>query len=150
MEGKKKDMKKWGWAQTTEIEAFKAWQQVDEGQTETKKKVKYWKEIKVLQNGVSVKTNGKGKACIGCTKNLVGACNLATANDKWMLTIRRWEECVLWLWGCSESVCMGAVRKCKIGLEISQVMNLECCRQRGWMWGRERNREGEQDCTCVA
>lgn len=75
----------------------------------------------LLQNGVSVKPSGEGKAFTGCKKNLVGACNLATANDTWMVTVRRWEECVcvLWLWGCSESVRIGAVRKCKIGLEIS-------------------------------
>lgn len=53
------------------------------------------------------------KAFIGLKKILVGACNLATANDTWMVTVRRWEEwksisvCVSVcdiVWVCSESV----------------------------------------------
>ena len=121
---------------------------------------KRWSQSKnkvFQQNGVSVKTSGESNKLSLAAKNLVGACNLATANDTWMVTVRRWVECLCEyvcvcvcvccvLWGCSESVCIGAVRKCSNGLEISQVMNLECCRHRGWVWGgRERERERERE-----
>ena len=44
--------------------------------------------------GYSSKPVVKAKLLLATEKNLVGACNLATANDTWMVTVRRWEVCV--------------------------------------------------------
>lgn len=69
-----------------------------------KDKAKPWKESQKQKQSAPTEwgicqSSGKGKAFIGRKKppkkqkNLVGACNLATANDTWMVTVRRWEEC---------------------------------------------------------
>lgn len=57
---------------------------------------------------------GEGKK----KKNMVGACNLAT-DSQWHMDGNSEEVGSVCVHTCSSNVCMGAVRKCKNGLEIS-------------------------------
>lgn len=96
-----------------EINIEKAWKQVDGGQLETMARQSkiYKAETKTrcsYRMGYLSKPVVKAKLLLAA-KNLVGACNLATANDTWMVTVRRWEECVCY--GCG-----GVVRVCVWGL----------------------------------
>lgn len=109
------------------------------------------KNPKVLEHKSVCQRAGEGNSFIGHIreekkkkKNLVGACNLATANDTWMVTVRRWEECECvfvcdMVWVCSENVCFCAclcmrvwwVREsARMVWRFSQVMNLKGCRQK--------------------